>query len=298
MPVTINLICGAEEDGQTTLSPLIFNIDDIKKLRELGICGILSGTLSSAAQQNIFLSVPLKLMIEEAIWLHLNGLAKFKVLKGDTTQLIEGILDRNAYEIHNLTKERLKISFELQREYKREQHRLKLERLGIIPPETSNETTGDNSPNEKLLEASLFIETPTTSNLLNNIHLNYENGINDYLLHILISQYGNWDNYLLFQVLKDRGYVLAPGGRFGGKFIAYPGDPLRYHSHMVVRDALHYKDQSLDLLELAANARLGTAVKKIWVIGAPVPKNDEMESNKTQSKKDVSFYSVEWAGFG
>ncbi|SMN22632.1 similar to Saccharomyces cerevisiae YAR008W SEN34 Subunit of the tRNA splicing endonuclease, which is composed of Sen2p, Sen15p, Sen34p, and Sen54p [Maudiozyma saulgeensis] len=298
MPVTINLICGAQEDGQTILSPLIFNIDDIKKLRDVGICGILSGTLPSAAQQNIFLSVPLKLMIEEAIWLYLNGLAEFKVLRGDTAHLVKEILDRDAHNIHVVAKERLERSFELQREYKREQHRLKLERLGIISPETSNKNTSDQSQNDKLLEASLFIETPTTSNLLNNLHLNHENGINDNLLHILVSQYSNWDNFLLFQALKDKGYVLAPGGRFGGKFIAYPGDPLRYHSHMVVRDALHYKDQPLDLLELAANARLGTAVKKIWVIGAPIPTNDKLESNNIPSKKDVSFYSVEWAGFG
>ncbi|KAG0658612.1 tRNA-splicing endonuclease subunit [Maudiozyma exigua] len=296
MTVTINLI-GGSECYNSLLTPLVFNIDDIKKLRELGICGILSGTLPTASQQNIFLTVPLKLMVEEAIWLHIKGLAKFKVLRCNLLDSINEILEKDGEQIEKTAKLRLKKSFDLQREYKKEQHLLKLERLGITDSERIEKNVNGN---DKLLEAALFIETPTTSNLLNNIHLSSVGwGISDKLLKILISQYGNWDNYLLFQALRDKGYVLAPGGRFGGKFIAYPGDPLRYHSHMIIRDALHYREQPIDFLELAANARLGTGVKKIWVIGSST-ETDKGPTNNDKAIVDdnISFYSIEWAGFG
>ena len=49
---------------------LIFNIDDIKKLRnDYNILGLLTGTLQQYPQQNIFLSVPMKLVIWEVLWL-------------------------------------------------------------------------------------------------------------------------------------------------------------------------------------------------------------------------------------
>lgn len=52
---------------------LIFNIDDIKKLRnDYNILGLLTGTLQQYPQQNIFLSVPLKLVIWEVLWLIKN----------------------------------------------------------------------------------------------------------------------------------------------------------------------------------------------------------------------------------
>lgn len=52
---------------------LIFNIDDIKKLRnDYNILGLLTGTLQQYPQQNIFLSVPLKLVIWEVLWLVKN----------------------------------------------------------------------------------------------------------------------------------------------------------------------------------------------------------------------------------
>lgn len=49
---------------------LVFNLDDIKQLRnKYHILGILIGTLQQYPQQNIFLSVPLKLNIYEVLWL-------------------------------------------------------------------------------------------------------------------------------------------------------------------------------------------------------------------------------------
>lgn len=297
--IIVNFAGGNSADGALVLSPLVFNVDDIRKLRKLGICGILAGTLPSATQQNLFLSVPLKLMVEEAIWLHINGFAKFRVLQGPSMNLVRDLLDSRGFEIHKIAKERLEKSFQLQREYKKEQHMLKLERLGIKAPNDSDSSEMD-SVAQDLMEASFFVETPSTSNLLSDIHLNSNvTVLNNDLVDMLISQFSDWDNFLLFQALKNQGYVLSPGARFGGKYIAYPGDPLRYHSHLVIRDALHYKKEPIDFLELAAGARLGTTVKKLWVLGGVnIDDHDRGSGGIKDIESPVSFYSVEWAGFG
>ncbi|KAI5960016.1 SEN34 [Candida theae] len=55
---------------------LVFNLDDIKQLRnKYHILGVLIGTLQHYPQQNMFLSVPLKLNVYEALWLVQHGYA-------------------------------------------------------------------------------------------------------------------------------------------------------------------------------------------------------------------------------
>lgn len=86
-------------------------------------------------------------------------------------------------------------------------------------------------------------------------------------------------HYAAFSLLRERGYVLMPGLRFGGVFVAYPGDPLQFHSHLVVRTVA--PGERVRLLELVGSGRLATAVKKAWVL-AEAPR----------------AFSIEWAGFG
>jgi hypothetical protein len=40
--------------------------------------------------------------------------------------------------------------------------------------------------------------------------------------------------YAVFKDLWNRGYVILPGLRFGGDFVAYPGFPWEYHSQWIV----------------------------------------------------------------
>lgn len=64
-PIDLPLI-----DPTSNPEVLVFNLDDIKQLRnKYHILGILIGTLQQYPQQNIFLSVPLKLNIYEVLWL-------------------------------------------------------------------------------------------------------------------------------------------------------------------------------------------------------------------------------------
>lgn len=83
-------------------------------------------------------------------------------------------------------------------------------------------------------------------------------------------------------------FYLTPGLRFGGQFVAYPGDPLRYHSHHIVTGFGY--DEKFKVMDIIGGGRLGTAVKKTWFVGG---RNDE-------EGPDGEFhgFSVEWSTFG
>ena len=85
--------------------------------------------------------------------------------------------------------------------------------------------------------------------------------------------------------------------------MAYPGDPLRYHSHFLA-NGLQW-DEEFDLLDLVGGGRLGTGVKKSFVLGGLEAgdmekvkeggKGGERKGNDGGERK-VRAFSIEWAG--
>lgn len=115
--------------------------------------------------------------------------------------------------------------------------------------------------------------------------------------HELLAPFSS-DSQLLFNHLKDQGFMLCPGMRFGGTFVAYPGDPLRYHSHLIVNSREYY-DEDIGLNNIVNGGRLSTGVKKLWLVGGQL--KDEMRAAEEVGAKDeenISCFSIEWAGFG
>lgn len=301
---TIN--AGSAQMVPFVLVPLVFKLEDIEKLRSLGICGVLSGTLPTAPQQNMFHSVPLRLMVEEAIWLVLNGYARLNLRHNAQwiSQIDRYLADTtNSNTMLAEAQSRLNESFELQRQFKLEQHLKKLEKLGI---EKNSNDQQSNANNKSLIESSLFIWTPneTVFSKIDHISNEVKETSQSTILQLLINNYSNWNNYLLFQSLRNSEYFLSPGARFGGLYMAYPGDPLRYHSHLIVKPAIDYYNDPINFIELIASARLGTNVKKLIVIGGI--KNSTDTDTKENRKEDffnddngmASFFSIEWTGFG
>ncbi|CCK68990.1 tRNA splicing endonuclease subunit SEN34 KNAG_0B05570 [Huiozyma naganishii CBS 8797] len=296
--IRISVVVQGTDASDLVLTPLIFKLEDVERARKLGVCGILAGTLPTAAQQNMFLSVPLKLMAEEAIWLFLSGHAEVVHLRSPTSSLIGNLIKENLESLQAANESKLQESFRLQRQFKVEQHRLKLESLGRLPP-------GGELPHDpqidSLIDSSLFVETANSSSILSKLSSKQQQDgcIDAQIINCMIANYSNWDNYLLYQSLRENGYVLSPGARFGGLYIAYPGDPLRYHSHITVQPAIDYYKEGIDLTLLTSGARLGTSVKKMWVIGGVKNYGTKQEElRKPKAPADVSFFSIEWAGFG
>jgi tRNA-splicing endonuclease subunit Sen34 len=113
----------------------------------------------------------------------------------------------------------------------------------------------------------------------------------------------------VFKSLRARGYWLASGLKFGGDFTAYPGDPLRFHSHFVVtvidndplrascetqgrkqvvqEDEGEKGDKEISMMEIIAWGRLATGVKKHHLLGGYRGKDSP-----------VSYLTISWSGFG
>ncbi|SCV00500.1 LANO_0F07184g1_1 [Lachancea nothofagi CBS 11611] len=274
--VAISLVQGHSHGGVA----LVFDIDDIRILRNLGIAGILAGTLPSATQQNAFLSVPLRLMTEEALWLVEKGAAYFVTGPESVTSAANAVTPQDMLQ----TRQKLELSFAEQREFKQQEHVEKLRQLGLPSDDGQSPTT-----KSLLLESSLFIETPNSSALVPNQP--QDPARQKLLWKQLRDACKNQGDYHVYKALRQQEYFLSPGARFGGRFIAYPGDPLRYHSHMTVQPALDYSRDSLDLLQVVSGGRLGTGVKKLWVVAGVKPEAED-------PSEQVSFFSIEWAAFG
>ncbi|KAI9091241.1 hypothetical protein DFS34DRAFT_327682 [Phlyctochytrium arcticum] len=89
----------------------------------------------------------------------------------------------------------------------------------------------------------------------------------------------------VFRSLWQKGYYLSSGSKFGGDWIAYPGDPLLYHSHYIITTA--DPDKGFTGLDIVRMGRLANVVKKTFVVGTW---EDECEGR-------VRFISVEWTGW-
>ena len=94
---------------------------------------------------------------------------------------------------------------------------------------------------------------------------------------------------------------MAPGLRFGCQYMAYPGDPLRFHSHFLC-NGMDW-DQEFDLQDLVGGGRLGTGVKKGYLIGGQVKAgsavadvNGQSAPQSEEEKDIVRTFCIEWGG--
>ncbi|KAF4615337.1 hypothetical protein D9613_003242 [Agrocybe pediades] len=90
----------------------------------------------------------------------------------------------------------------------------------------------------------------------------------------------------VFKDLWKQGYFMGGGIKFGGEYLVYPGDPLRYHSHFAAT-VIESPIASLRPMEIVAHGRLGTATKKAHLL-----------CGWDDEKHEVSYLTIEWAGFG
>lgn len=94
-------------------------------------------------------------------------------------------------------------------------------------------------------------------------------------------------SYHLYKYMHSKDYFLAPGLRFGCQYMAYPGDPLRFHSHFLC-NGMDW-DEEFDLLDIVGGGRLGTGVKKGFLIGG-------REGGDKVDRQNVRAFCIEWAG--
>ncbi|XP_029922431.1 tRNA-splicing endonuclease subunit Sen34 isoform X2 [Myripristis murdjan] len=93
--------------------------------------------------------------------------------------------------------------------------------------------------------------------------------------------------YRVFRDLRGRGFYLTSAGKFGGDFLVYPGDPLRFHAHFIA--VCVSLDEAVSLLDVLAVARLGSNVKKTVLLCSPA-------AGASDDQPDVVYTSLQWSG--
>uniref|UniRef100_UPI0037E857CA tRNA-splicing endonuclease subunit Sen34 n=1 Tax=Semicossyphus pulcher TaxID=241346 RepID=UPI0037E857CA len=88
--------------------------------------------------------------------------------------------------------------------------------------------------------------------------------------------------YHVFRDLRGRGFYLTSAGKFGGDFLVYPGDPLRFHAHFIA--VCLSEDEPVCLLDVLSVARLGSNVKKTVLLCSP------------GGHRGVQYTSLQWSG--
>jgi tRNA-splicing endonuclease subunit Sen34 len=100
-------------------------------------------------------------------------------------------------------------------------------------------------------------------------------------------------SYDLYAHMHSKGYYLSPGLRFGCQYLIYPGDPLRFHSHFL---GVGYQwDEEIRMLDIVGGGRLGTGVKKGFLIGG-VETIAEEDNDGTGKEGKVRTFCIEWGG--
>lgn len=77
---------------------------------------------------------------------------------------------------------------------------------------------------------------------------------------------------------------ITSGLKFGGDFLAYPGDPMRFHSHHIVM--VRERHARLKILDIINMGRLATNAKKTFIL-----------ASSSEDEKQVEAFSIQWAGF-
>ncbi|KAG1756469.1 tRNA-intron endonuclease catalytic domain-like protein [Suillus paluster] len=297
----------------------VWDVDDINILRSHHhICGILTGTLPHLSSQNIFLGLPLQLMPEEAVLLVENGIAVFVddpnahiapsplVLKlwqearlSDVRQQIALTEEKESIEASNPDRA---MSESAKRKRKEREERRARAMANTAPnvatedspssptPENPSQPAIGESPDSAIVpSAPHTVHIPASSSTLewyaphshSSLTIAREAGIWQYP-----STLQERARCGVFRDLWEKGYYMGGGIKFGGEYLVYPGDPLRYHSHFVA-SVIEAPDAALRPMEIVAHGRLGTGTKKAHLL---CEWNDESQV--------VSYLSIEWAGFG
>ncbi|KAK7487334.1 hypothetical protein BaRGS_00021423 [Batillaria attramentaria] len=270
----------------------VWNAEDVVMLREhFRIVGVLVGCLPRAPRQNIHLGLPLELMPEETNLLLEKGFAELVKEKAASPRSV-------AERVKAIDAARRANFKEQQELYHEDRRREMMKRLPLIlegkkakrkrvlaeageadmsaeDDSVADEITVDSLPvtvtAEKHMLLQLFTENPWTRET--------ENAAGDWQFPTTEAEKLRC---AVFRDLWEKEYFLTSGQKFGGDFLAYPGDPSRFHSFYIVI-CVDFNKQ-LPALDIVSMGRLGSNVRKTVLLAS------------TDYDGSVKYTSLQWTG--
>lgn len=296
---------------------LVFDIDDIMYLRRHhNLCSVFVGTMPQAPQQSVFMGLPVELMAEEARVLVDKGAARVvddsryhpaRLAAGGSDpayldavravgaeagrQAREQVEARKAQFAHKALSGKRKEKAQKQRDMETSGAEQVDADTTLFATDAAPAVPSEESSRKKPTAAEEWTSTLTTSGALNEplpTMMNVTPADAAVSEPVPVPR-----GYPLYAHLHHKGYYMMPGIRFGCDYNVYPGDPLKFHSHF---QATGYGwDDEIDLLDIVTAGRLGTNVKKSFLIGAAVPPGERTSDEDGAGAPDVRAFSIEWA---
>jgi tRNA-splicing endonuclease subunit Sen34 len=276
------------------------------------ISGLRVGTLPGVSQQNAFLGLPITLTPEETTHLLNKGLVhlisvpdtpryptqeEVRVRTEERVGMIRKLEERKMGEEEGKRREgreRFAKSGEVGKGKREERARLKREKggsEGLFGEEVKEEVqeVKPKQPQKQVLSSGYFHTVPSHPVIPLSIPPSTT------LAHFPRTPR---DRALTqtFTQLHTLGLRLGLGPRFGGEYLIYPGDYLRYHAHFTSQVIV--RDEMIRPGEIVAWGRLGTGTKKAGLLCCWDDGERGEPEGDLDGKGEMEFYSLEWANFG
>ncbi|CAG8556065.1 1423_t:CDS:2 [Ambispora leptoticha] len=264
----------------------VWDPDVVHKLRvAYRVVGSLIGTLPRLPMQNLYFGLPLTLIPEEVTLLLSRDARKTH------TMPTKGQLDQfNRLRIEDEQRqenEYLQIRNEKSAMYRKEIG-IKIE-SHATSSSTDNPDITDTDINQKFLTTkfSPIVHLPTTSNSFAWYNEDYSFTT---IKQAAAAKIWCWPStkkdhhrFKVFSDLWKRGYFITNGIKFGGDFLLYSGDPLRYHSQIIA--TIVDINRPVSALDIITFGRIGTITKK-----------SQLLCSWDEKQNKAVYISFKWAG--
>ncbi|KAM9299431.1 tRNA-splicing endonuclease subunit Sen34 [Gastrophryne carolinensis] len=291
----------------------VWNAEDARQIREKhGLVGNLVGALVRKPRQNTRLGLPLQLLPEETRLLVDIGAAT--LLRGGLTEKKPTAPGDDSADSDNSTaakeeeekaqayKQFLHDSYEEQRQLALQEKRRTLESLAErIAEGRKKRKRRHGKQEEEPMESSAQAPIKELQNLEKSFnfpeeammvqiatarcHTGSEEEIDLCKTSLDWPHAGQKKHELRYRVFRDlwqKGFYLTTGSKFGGDFLVYPGDPMRFHAHYIA--ICFPADEEMPLSDIITAGRLGTNVKKTVLLCS------------CNEEGLVTYTSLQWSG--
>ena len=98
----------------------------------------------------------------------------------------------------------------------------------------------------------------------------------------IIKQNSGYGKYIVYKDLKDRGYIIKTGFKYGAEFRLYErgNSPGLGHSHYLVK--IVHENYEINVLDFASYIRVAHGVKKNLLLAV------------VDDEEDITYYDIEW----